>query len=193
MKLIITRHGETEENKKGILQGHLPGKLTELGIEQAKKVAERLKDEKIDFIYSSDLARASDTAKEIARFHPEAKLFLVQELREKDQKSLSGKLISEIDWNKPRDTEKKDSMLKRAKIILEKTYKRHKGETVVFVSHGGLINILISLLLDKPLEVIKKMGHPVNTAVSIFELKEDNKHKMVVFQCGKHLDDLGKS
>jgi len=28
MKLIIVRHGETEENKKGILQGHLPGKLT---------------------------------------------------------------------------------------------------------------------------------------------------------------------
>jgi len=45
MKLIITRHGETEENTKGIIMGHLPGKLTPLGIEQAKKVAQRLKNE----------------------------------------------------------------------------------------------------------------------------------------------------
>ena len=67
MKLIIARHGETEENKKGILQGHLPGKLTELGIEQSKKLALRLKNEKIDAIYSSDLARASNTAKEIIK------------------------------------------------------------------------------------------------------------------------------
>ena len=66
MKLIITRHGETEENKAGIIQGHLPGHLSEAGIEQAKKVAFRLKDEKINFIYSSDLDRAADTAKEIA-------------------------------------------------------------------------------------------------------------------------------
>ncbi len=188
MKLIITRHGETEENKKGILQGHLPGKLTELGLEQAKKLSLRLKEEKIDAIYSSDLARASDTAKEIAKFHPDAKLFFAQELREKDQGSLSGKFIQEIDWNKPRDTEKKESMLKRAKIILEKAYKQYKGQTVVFVSHGGLIIILMSLIMSKPLETIKKMGHPTNTAISIFEIKEDNNHEIVITNCDKHLN-----
>lgn len=36
MRLILARHAETEGNKEGILQGHLPGKLTELGKEQAK-------------------------------------------------------------------------------------------------------------------------------------------------------------
>ncbi len=188
MKLIITRHGETEENKKGILQGHLPGKLTKLGLEQARKLSLRLKEEKIDAIYSSDLARASDTAKEIAKFHPNVKLFFVRELREKDQGSLTGKFIKEIDWNKPRDTEKKESMFKRAKVILDKSYKQHKGQTVVFVSHGGLIKILISLLMNKPLEAIKKMEHPINTAVSIFEIKEDNNHEMIIINCGKHLE-----
>ena len=39
MRLILTRHGETEENATGIRQGHLPGKLSEKGIEQAKKLA----------------------------------------------------------------------------------------------------------------------------------------------------------
>ncbi len=51
MRLIITRHGETEENIAGIMMGHLQGKLSATGIEQAKKVALRLKDEKIDFIF----------------------------------------------------------------------------------------------------------------------------------------------
>jgi len=56
-RLIFVRHGETEENKAKIVQGQKHGKLSEEGLEQAKKVAERLKDEKIDFIYSSDLDR----------------------------------------------------------------------------------------------------------------------------------------
>ena len=47
MKLIIVRHGETEENKIGIIQGHLPGTLSVIGIEQAQKIALRLKDEKM--------------------------------------------------------------------------------------------------------------------------------------------------
>jgi len=188
MKLIITRHGETDENRKGILQGHLQGKLSKLGIEQAKKLALRLKNEKIDAIYSSDLARASDTAIEIAKFHPNAKLYLVKELREKNQGSLSGKLISEIDWNKPRDTEKKESMLKRVKKIFDEVYKKYQGKTAVFVSHGGTIRILLSLLLNKSIEELKKMDSLSNTSVSIFEIKEDNNHNLILFNCTKHLD-----
>ncbi|MEJ2267962.1 MAG: histidine phosphatase family protein [Nanoarchaeota archaeon] len=83
MKLIIVRHGETEENLKKIWQGHLQGKLTKKGIEQAKKLANRLKDEKLDVIFSSDLDRASDTAKEIAKFHSEVPIYLVEDLRER--------------------------------------------------------------------------------------------------------------
>ena len=91
MRLILTRHGETEENKIGIMQGHLPGKLSAEGIEQAQKLALRLKDEKIDFIYSSDLARASDTAKEIASFHPHAPIKFVEDLRERNLGEFQGK------------------------------------------------------------------------------------------------------
>ena len=188
MKLIIARHGETEENKKGIIQGHLPGKLTLLGLKQAKKLSLRLKDEKIDAIYSSDLARASDTAKEIAKFHPNSKLYLVKELREKDQGDISGKLIKDIDWNKPRNTEKRELMIERAKIILDKAYKLHKGKTVLFVSHGGLIKILLSLLLNKSKEETEKMGHPKNTSISIFNINEKGDHEIILINCNKHLD-----
>jgi broad specificity phosphatase PhoE len=91
MKLILTRHGETEENKLGIMQGHMPGKLSGLGIEQAKRLALRLKEERIDFIYSSDLARASDTAKAIAKYHPNTPIEFVEELRERDLGEFQGK------------------------------------------------------------------------------------------------------
>lgn len=91
MRLIITRHGETEENKQSIIQGHNPGKLSPEGIEQAKKVALRLKDETIDYIYSSDLARAADTAKEIAKFHTETPIKFTEELREIYLGSFQGK------------------------------------------------------------------------------------------------------
>ena len=48
MRLIVTRHGETVDNINGIIQGHTQGKLTENGKEQAKKLGERLKNEKIE-------------------------------------------------------------------------------------------------------------------------------------------------
>ena len=82
MKIILTRHGRTVENDAGILQGHLPGTLNELGKSQAAKVAERLSSERIDRAYSSDLARAADTARAIMAFHPEAELRFTEELRE---------------------------------------------------------------------------------------------------------------
>ena len=69
MKLIFVRHGETIENQNHTIQGQTPGQLSEEGKEQARLVAERLKEVKIDKIFTSDLARAKDTAKEIAKFH----------------------------------------------------------------------------------------------------------------------------
>lgn len=55
MKLILTRYGRTIKNDKQILQGHMQSRLSAEGIEQARKLARRLKNEEIDIIYSSDL------------------------------------------------------------------------------------------------------------------------------------------
>ena len=59
IELILSRHGETEENKLHIMQGQLPGHLSELGKQQAKALAETLDKEKLDVIVCSDLARAT--------------------------------------------------------------------------------------------------------------------------------------
>lgn len=69
MRLILVRHGETFENYHKITQGQLNTKLTQKGFEQIKKAAQRLKNEKIDIAFSSDLDRAVNTCDEILRFH----------------------------------------------------------------------------------------------------------------------------
>ncbi len=61
-KLYITRHGETLWNTEGRMQGWNDSPLTDLGIKQAEWLRERIKDLKIDVIYSSPSGRAYNTA-----------------------------------------------------------------------------------------------------------------------------------
>ena len=60
--LILVRHGQSIGNATRVYLGHTNLGLTERGKMQAQLTAERLRDEKIDAIYSSDLKRAHDTA-----------------------------------------------------------------------------------------------------------------------------------
>ena len=65
--LILTRHGETLENRQHLMQGHIPGTLSPLGIQQAEELAVALQGKPIDVIVCSDLARSYDTAMAVAR------------------------------------------------------------------------------------------------------------------------------
>jgi len=188
MKLILTRHGQTIENKEGKLQGHTPGTLTEEGIEQAQKLALRLKNEKIDEIYSSDLARSADTAKIIARFH-DVPLNFVKELREADLKDYTGMDKSKIDWNNlPKGIESKESMYNRIKKLVDKVYSKHPNGTVLFVGHGNINRAIIAIVNNKPADELNTFKIHSNTALSIFEIKEDNKHIIHLMNSTKHLE-----
>lgn len=198
MRLIITRHGETEENKAGVIQGHLPGKLSASGIDQAKKVAPRLKDEKIDFIYSGDLKRTSDTAKEIAKFHSNTPIEFVEELRERNMGEFQGKKISDFNWGKSdftaatfsesKEVETMEQLYRRAESFLDKIISKHQHETVLFVGSNGINKALIAVIIGKSHEDIKGFENQHNTSVNIFDIDEDKNHKMHIFNCKEHLD-----
>ncbi|KYK26014.1 hypothetical protein AYK26_01040 [Euryarchaeota archaeon SM23-78] len=189
MKLILVRHGETIENKKNILQGQNPGRLSRRGIEQGKKLALRLKNVKIDIIYSSDLKRAADTAKMIAKYHPKIPIHFVKELREADLGSYTGKNWRKVDWkNKPDDVESSESMQGRAKKFLDKVYDKHPDNTVLFVGHNGINLALINVIQNKPPDKIVKIESQKNTAVNIFEIREDKNHVIHLLNCVKHLE-----
>ena len=66
VKIYIVRHGETEENRRGIIQGHLDCKLNATGLQQSEAVARALQSFPIEIARSSTLIRA---AKVCSHFH----------------------------------------------------------------------------------------------------------------------------
>lgn len=196
MKLILTRHGETKENKNGIIQGHLPGHLSKNGIEQAKKVAARLRDETIDYIYSSDLDRTASTAKEIAKHHPDAPLEYVQDLREKFLGEWQGKSKKELGLTgstrsaglSPKDGETPEALFHRARTFLDKVLSRHPNDTVLFAAHNGINKAIIAVITGKGPEDIRSIENLHNTSICIFEIDKDKNHTIRTFNCKTHLE-----
>lgn len=185
MRIILVRHGKTVANEKGVFESETLGELSETGKEQVKKLALRLKDEKIDCIYSSPIMRAALTAKEIAKFHLKTPFVFVEDLREGETKGFEGKLYSAIpDWNNPpKGVESNEDLKKRAKRLIDKIYKKHQNDTILLVGHNGINRFLIHIITGQKREDIKQH----NTAVSIFEINEDKTHHIHCLNCTKHL------
>ncbi len=67
--IVVARHGETDWNREGRYQGQRESVLTELGLEQARRLDESLARAAISCVISSPLARCVETARPIARRH----------------------------------------------------------------------------------------------------------------------------
>ena len=174
MKLIFVRHGESLENKKEIVGGHKPGSLTRIGVKQAKDMARKLKNVKIDYIYSSDLKRAHDTAKEIAKFHPNAPFVTTTAIRERSMGSWQGKKRSKVGWTweglwVPRKrlgggetiAEVYNRMRRFAKMVI----KEHRNDTILIVGHGYSGMLLMAAFEDKKADYWKNSARLKNTGI----------------------------
>lgn len=197
MKLIYTRHGETEENAEKRFQGHLPGKLSKKGIEQAKKVGIRLKDESIDHIYSSDLARAADTAKAIHEHHPKTPITFTEELRERDWGELQGKSRIEMGWDNEdyldatdniSSGESNEQLMKRTEKFLHTLFHKHVNDTVLLVAHGGIGRAVVASLTGKQKNFFREVEKLQNTSITIFEIDEEKNHNLKLLNDVSHLD-----
>jgi broad specificity phosphatase PhoE len=188
MKLFLTRHGETVENVTGIIQGHLPGQLSQKGYKQAKKLAARLKYIKFDVIYSSDLKRASDTAKEILKFHKKTPFYLTKNLRERNLGKYQGMKNCEISWGEVNEgIETFNEMRERANSFLNQVYQKHFGQTVLFVAHGGINCQLLSIVSGEKSKLIFDTKHPKNTSIYIIDFDENSKGRIILNNCTEHL------
>ena len=196
MKLILVRHGEAENNVSVVAGGQLEYKLTRNGIEQAKKLAKRLKDEKIEVVFCSPLSRAKDTAKEIVKLHPKVKIVYDDKLKEMNFGELEGKSTSlfhaaveefegPIEEFRVKGGESYKELIGRAKSFIKQLETYH-GKTVLAVSHGRTIRAILHVLLSKPLDEIMKEKF-YNTSVTILELKE-GKFGALKYNCIAHLD-----
>jgi broad specificity phosphatase PhoE len=157
MNLILVRHGETEWNRVGICQGFSDIGLNDNGRRQIKELAKSLRNEPISAVYSSDLKRATDTARAIAEYHSLSVQF-DPDLREMNQGDLEGLTFVEIreryaellkEWRENAESvrlpggESLKEVQERAWRAIERIYSKHDKETVVAVSHNFTIVTLL--------------------------------------------------
>lgn len=155
--LYLTRHGETEENAGRILQGHLPGKLSPLGIQQIQDLRDKLKGVHLDAILCSDLKRCVDSASILAENHHLTPVQLPM-LRERNWGSFTGRRIDDIQQLPiPKDVETVDEMLHRASSFLEYVRSHYPDKKVLVVSHGLFARALQSAFYHKPMKEIERM------------------------------------
>jgi probable phosphoglycerate mutase len=179
MQIICVRHGETVENKKGLFQGHMPGELTPLGIDQINKLKQAIQGYPITAIYSSDLKRAKDSATILADALDHKHIQLDSRLREIDWGDLTGKKCDHHDIRDHQDTiESHMDIRERALAFIQEIKDHHKDETVLIVSHGLLIRMLIISLLELPLEALDRF---VICNASISTLSFDTEWKLLSF------------
>ncbi len=160
--LYIIRHGETEENAAGILQGHMPGHLTEKGRTQAAQTRERLSEigAKPDTMLCSDLLRAVETARTVNEAY-RLPLCPTPLLRERDWGAMTGTLIKDAAGLQrfPDDVESVGAMTLRARGLLERLLADYDGRCVLCVGHGLFNRCLIGAAEGRTLHDVPRMDN----------------------------------
>ena len=153
--LLLIRHGETAWNTEHRIQGHLDIPLSQAGVHQAARLAERLSREPIAAVYSSELVRAWLTAAPLAQ---RLGLPVVAEprIRERSFGIFEGLTLDEIAQRHPEDFrrwrardpawamndgETGQSLIDRVLQALFEIGGRHPGGTVAVVTHGGVLDV----------------------------------------------------
>ncbi|WP_297009232.1 histidine phosphatase family protein [uncultured Corynebacterium sp.] len=180
-RLLLIRHGQTEYNLVGRMQGQLDTPLSDVGRIQAARVAEGLSDWPIGTVVSSDLERAVDTAATIAgALIPHAlEVSTDPRLRETDLGEWSGRAHEEVDaafpgarshWRlnplwAPPGGETRLEVSARASSVVDELMASDAWDygAVMIVAHGGTISALTCRLLDIPVEHYPMFGGLGNT------------------------------
>ncbi|HIW91589.1 MAG TPA: histidine phosphatase family protein [Candidatus Corynebacterium avicola] len=177
-RLILIRHGQTEFNLTGRMQGQMDTPLSENGLAEARSAAAELANWPIGTIVSSDLERARDTADVLAESLG-LEVATDHRLRETDLGEWSGKAHGEVDsvypgqrshwrlnptWAPPGGETRLEVSERAASVVTElMASSAWDAGTVMLVAHGGTIGALTSRLLDVPVSHYPMFGGLGNT------------------------------
>ena len=160
-RVLLARHGETDLNSARMFVGHNDVELSPLGRRQVERLRDRLAEEKIDVVYSSDLRRALMTAETIASRH-RVEVIICPELREINYGKVDGVTFDDIsrlypdvaemcvEWSlrlKFPGGESVAGLRKRLALFLGRLKEHAPEQTVLVVAHGGPLRIMICSLL----------------------------------------------
>ena len=180
-RLLLIRHGKTPWNRERRWQGHADVPLSAEGLAQAERLGDHLKTRgaPIGVIYSSDLQRAHDTARKLAEALA-AELVVDPVWREIEVGRWTGLSRDEIkerfaeEWGRiaagedlPRaGSETFAAFSLRIVEALDRVRRRHVGQTVAVVTHGGVIRAALLHALGLPWLRLREVAAVDNTAVS---------------------------
>jgi broad specificity phosphatase PhoE len=188
--VVLLRHGQTDYNVAGRMQGHLDSKLTEAGLAQAMAAAPDIAKVAPERIISSDLSRARDTAGFVggACGLPVA---LDERLRETHLGEWQGRTVLDIEqdfpgaiaaWRSdpgwaPPGGESRIDVVRRSRPVVDELDDELTGPapaTVVLVAHGGLIAGLVCGLLGLPTSTWPSVGGLGNCRWATLARRDDH-------------------
>ncbi len=163
LTVYVVRHGQTDWNKDGRIQGGTDNPLNATGREQAAALGNVMAEVKLDAVYASSHKRAQQTAEVFQGRSPNVPIVAMAELRERFFGKFEGANDKDTaimaDWNKRRfmwaddmeGGETLESQSRRAEAALKTIRDKHpNGGTVVIVGHGGINPLLVSHLIGVP-------------------------------------------
>lgn len=148
MKLYVVRHGETKENKTGMMQGEMDTVLDKRGKEQALSLQPKLKEIDIQATFCSPKKRTLETA--ILAF-PEAEIYFDERLKSRNHGEFQGMSRDQINleeyWNIKKNVqytkaESVGSLMNRVVDFLDEIKAKYQDKNVLIVTHSGITRVL---------------------------------------------------
>ncbi|WP_046469878.1 bifunctional RNase H/acid phosphatase [Allosalinactinospora lopnorensis] len=169
-RLILLRHGQTPLSVEQRFAGVGDTELTEAGHEQARAAARRLAGRGVDAVVSSPLRRARDTAGHVAR-ELSLDVHADEGFQEVDFGEWEGMTFAEVQRSRPEELdrwladpavappggESFETAVRRVVEARDKMLARHRGQTVLVVSHVTPIKILVQQAMLAPLRALYRM------------------------------------
>jgi alpha-ribazole phosphatase len=166
-RLYLVRHGQVEGYERVPIYGHTDVLLTEVGLLQFEKLAERLRLTKLTAIYSSDLKRAVTGARIIGRHHdvphhvfPELREIYfgdweglgLQHVRERFPENIRHRMTDPVNFRSPGNGETIGELSQRVMPCFENILSRQGGRDFLIVGHGAVNRVILcnALGLDLP-------------------------------------------
>lgn len=149
MKLYVVRHGQTDQNVLGLVQGDTESDLTEKGREEAKALQELVESLNVDVVVSSPLRRALDTAKLITNNKKE--IIIDERLIERNFGLSEGKPVDEEltvkYWDFRLNTdinqvEKVQDLMFRITEFIEDMRNKYDDKKVLVVAHSAILRAI---------------------------------------------------
>lgn len=153
MKITLVRHGETDFNKEGKIQGLSNNLLNDTGRRQCRDLRMRLSDQHFDFCYMSPLARTVETA--MILIGDRVEMIPDKRLIERNMGDIEGdsRELYAVDkfWDYnlnsgDQNIEKIQDIFERCRDFLDYVIKKHPGKDILIVSHGAPVRAMHHIL-----------------------------------------------